>query len=142
MIVVDTSILARGLRSRSGPSGHIVTMMVLGQIEFAITAPLMFEYETVLKRPKNMRDTGLALSEVDDLLDAIVKAGHQTTRTFSYRPQLRDPNDEIVLECAINASATLIVTGDKDFGREALRPFSIVSISPGAYVARIEETRR
>lgn len=53
---------------------------------------------------------------------------------FQWRPQLRDANDEMVLECAINAQAVAIVTfNERDF-LPAAHQFGIEVIQPSVLV--------
>ena len=134
MIVVDTSVVVRGLRTPSGPSGWIVRAMLVGTVPFALSNALLIEYEAVITRPKLLRALRLEVGEAETLLDAIAGQAHTADPRFSFRPQLRDPDDEIVLECAIAAAAGTIVTGDKDFSDRVLSRFGIVAKTPGAYV--------
>ena len=53
-------------------------------------------------------------------LDAIVDLLEPVDIWFLWRPQLRDPGDELVLEAAVNARADAIAT----FNRRDFRPVS------------------
>jgi len=50
---------------------------------------------------------------MDNLTDYILHALHIKTRG-RFAGVCRDPNDDMVIECAVEAGATVIVTGDKD----------------------------
>jgi predicted nucleic acid-binding protein len=60
-----------------------------------------------------------------------VRLALQVTFDYRLRPQLRDPNDEMVLETAVNGIADVIVTHDiGDFIPVASR-FGIPVLTPG-----------
>ena len=82
------------------------------------TSSLFFEYETVLSRPEQRRIHGLNLHEIDLLLRGLALRMEPVELYFRWRPQLNDPNDEMVLEAAVNGRANCIVTYNiKDFAR-------------------------
>ena len=60
---------------------------------------------------------------------------------FLWRPAVRDPDDDMVLETAVNGRADAIVTFNlRDFGTAAKR-FGIDTLSPGEAVRRWEIDR-
>ena len=60
---------------------------------------------------------GITQREAMAIVDGLVSAGERTSVYFTYRPSVRDPDDEMVLETAINAQADAIVTFNiRDFG--------------------------
>jgi putative PIN family toxin of toxin-antitoxin system len=103
-VVLDTNVLVAGLMSRNGASHRILRGIALDVVDFAISVPLFLEYEEVLKRPTLVRKTGLSAMDLDMVLDLIAANGHKTTLDFMWRPQLRDADDEMVLEAATNAA--------------------------------------
>jgi hypothetical protein len=66
------------------------------------TPALFLEYEAVLKRPEQRQAMQLTLAQVDDLLHALASAIEPVAIHFTWRPQLADPADEMVLEAAAN----------------------------------------
>ena len=74
------------------------------------TPPLFLEYEAVLKRPEQLAASGLTLMEVDTALDVLAGLIEPVETYLSWRPQLDDPDDEMVLEAAINGHADALVT--------------------------------
>lgn len=84
--------------------------------------------------------SGLSESEVDSVIDALCSVCHLTDPRYQWRPQLRDPNDEMVLEAAINGGADAIVTFDiRDFGEVPGR-FGIAVLSPVEALRRIRKS--
>ena len=90
---------------------------------------LALEYEAVCKRPEHQIASGLTRREVSLFVDAVIAMMEPTKNHYLWRPQLRDPNDEMVLEAAINGRASILATFNvkdflpaKRFGIEVLRP--------------------
>jgi predicted nucleic acid-binding protein len=75
-----------------------------------LSVPLMLEYEAVLKRPEHLSIIGLEIDELDAALDALIAVGEPIRLAFHWRPTLRDPSDEMVLETAVNGQADRLVT--------------------------------
>jgi putative PIN family toxin of toxin-antitoxin system len=74
------------------------------------TPPLFLEYEGVLNRPEQRLAHGLSAIEIDKFLSHLAALIEPVDIHFQWRPQLRDPADEMVLEAAINGRADAIVT--------------------------------
>jgi putative PIN family toxin of toxin-antitoxin system len=129
-IVLDTSVLAAGLRSRNGPNNAVLREIAAGNIVAACTPALFLEYEDVLKRPEQMAVPGLSRAEVDDFMAEFAALILPVEVRFQWRPQLGDPDDEMVLEAATNGGADALVTNNlKDFAAVARR-FRLQVLSP------------
>lgn len=137
IVVIDTNVLVAGLRSSAGASHRILGGIASGAVTFAISVPLFLEYEDVLKRPAMRRALGLTVAEVDTVLDVLAAKCRQTKLHYLWRPQLRDPNDEMVLETAANAGAKAIVTFNHADFLPAASSFNIDVIFPRDYLAHI-----
>lgn len=71
---------------------------------------LALEYAAVCKRPEHQIASGLTAGEVGIFVDAAIAMLEPVKSHFLWRPQSRDPNDEMVLEAAINGRAEVLVT--------------------------------
>ena len=75
---------------------------------------------------------------MDIFLDAIAALVDPVDTHFLWRPQLRDPADEMVLEAAVNGQAHAIVTLHvRDFGAAAAR-FGVSLLLPRAALALLK----
>jgi putative PIN family toxin of toxin-antitoxin system len=107
---MDTDVLVTAFRSPMGASREIVRLLYEGMIEGAASVSLMLEYEEVLLRPEQRAATGLDVDEVQRILDQLVAVLYPVMTHFLWRSFLRDPDDELVLEAAINGRADVLVT--------------------------------
>jgi len=79
--------------------------------------------------------------EVETVIAALADRLRPVPVYFNWRPQLRDVDDERVLECAINAMSADIVTFNKvDFLPAATR-FGIDVLSPGELLRRMRAAK-
>ena len=136
-IVLDTAVLVAGLRSRNGPNNALLREVALGNVVVVCTPALFLEYEDVLKRPEQRAVHGLSVEQVDDLLNELAKLIVPVDVHFHWRPQLSDPDDEMVLEAAINGRADAIVTNNiKDFAG-VTQKFNTQVLSPVAILRKV-----
>ncbi|MBE0418348.1 MAG: putative toxin-antitoxin system toxin component, PIN family [Coriobacteriia bacterium] len=133
-IVIDTCVLCSALRSSRGASHRL--LMLLGQADFeiALSVPLVVEYEDAAKRMS--AETGLSARDVDDVIDYMCSVAHLQEIHFLWRPFLKDPRDDHVLEVAVEADCDVIVTHNvRDFvGSER---FGLHVLTPGQYLREI-----
>ncbi len=136
-VVLDTSVVVAGLRTRLGAGNAVLELVANRRLALLATPPLFLEYEEVLKRSEQRLAHGLALEEIEFLaeLAALVEP---VELHFRWRPQLRDPNDEMVLEGAINGQADALVTYNvRDFALPGGR-FNILVLSPVELLKRVK----
>lgn len=126
-IIMDTNVLFAGLYSSSGASHQILRRIDAGKITPVISTTLLFEYEDVLKRKQ--RELGMTDHEIDVILDNICALSEFQKIYFLWRPYLKDPKDDYVLEVAAASKTQVIVThnvkdfkGIDKFGVTVLRP--------------------
>jgi putative PIN family toxin of toxin-antitoxin system len=109
-VVIDTDVVLSGLRSSAGASRLVLLAMREGAITLLASVAIMLEYEAVLKRRENFAAIGASASDVDTFLDGLALLAEPVALGFSHRPSIRDPNDEIFVEAAINGRAAALVT--------------------------------
>src|ERR1700730_3470385 len=109
-IVLDTSVVVAGLRTQRGAGNAVLRLVAPRRLVALATPPLFLEYEDVLKRPEHRLAHGLATAAIDEFLAELGPFMWPVEVHFQWRPQSRDPNDEMVLEAAINGRADALVT--------------------------------
>ena len=128
-LTIDTNVLVAALRNKNGPSFALMQLVRNGLAVMHCSPALFLEYEDVLKRPAQLLASGLLGADVDDILNELAGSVTPVVTHYQWRPQLRDPADEMVLEAAVNAQAHAIVTCNlRDFS-PALR-FGIPVLNP------------
>jgi predicted nucleic acid-binding protein len=95
------------------------------RFEVLASVPLIIEYEAVLTRSEHLEAIGLTSRQVNEVLDAFVKVSIPVPLRFLWRPQLKDPADEMVLETAVNGAADWLVTFNLRHLAGAARQFGI-----------------
>ncbi|HFD39326.1 MAG TPA: putative toxin-antitoxin system toxin component, PIN family [Anaerolineae bacterium] len=135
-VVIDTNVLVSALRSRKGASHRLLLLVGGARFEINVSVPLMLEYETIVQRLAD--DIPLAQRDIDDVLDYLCAVANRRKVFYLWRPFLRDPKDDMVLELAVTAGCDFIVTfNKKDFvGAER---FGIRVVTPQEFLARIGE---
>ena len=79
----------------------------------------------------------MSLTEVDAALAALSALMEAVEVRFTWRPQLADPGDEMVLDAAVNGRADALVTHNlADFAPAAPR-FGLTLLRPGELLERV-----
>jgi putative PIN family toxin of toxin-antitoxin system len=136
--VVDTSIIVAALRTLHGAGNAVLKLVASGKLKLVATPPLFLEYEDVLKRPEHRLVHGLSLSSIDDFVAELAALIEPVEVHFQWRPQVRDPNDEMVLEAAINGRADALITYNVADFDPASRRFEIEILRPAELLKRIK----
>jgi predicted nucleic acid-binding protein len=101
----------------------------------------MIEYQAVMTRPEHLDASGLSAGDVDILLDALAAVAEPVRLGFLWRPAVCDPDDDMVLDAAMNGSADAIVTFNaRDFQAVAKR-FGVRVLAPGEAWKALEAKR-
>jgi putative PIN family toxin of toxin-antitoxin system len=126
-IVLDTNVLIAALCSQQSASYKILSLIGMGKFDLTISVPLVLEYEDVAKRQS--RPLRLSHKVIDDILDYVCQVGEWRHIFFLWRPFLKDPKDDMVLELAVEAGCDYIVTfnrkdfvGAEQFGLQVIAP--------------------
>jgi putative PIN family toxin of toxin-antitoxin system len=129
-LVLDTNVIVAAMRSPRGASAGLLRAVVSGRAVVVLSAAMALEYEAICARPEHWTAAGLTEAQALTFVDGVVGLAEPVVMRFLWRPQLGDPNDEMVLETAVNGKADAIVTfnirdfagAPKRFGIELLKP--------------------
>jgi len=110
-------VIVAASRSPSGASAALVELALAGHPRLLANVALALEYEAVCGRPEHAAAAGLTEADVEAFVDGVLALVEPVFTHFVWRPRLRDPSDEMVLEAAVNGRADAIVTfSQRDFG--------------------------
>ena len=137
-VVLDTDVVVAATRNPRGASAAILRAARQGRATLLASVPLALEYEAVASRAEHRLAAGLTEPEVKIFLTAVVAMAEPVMTHFLWRPQLRDPCDEMVLEAAINGGANALVTFNvRDFGTVPAQ-FGVKILLPREAIRRIK----
>ncbi len=133
-VVLDTSVLVAAARSRNGASFELMSMLPSRRFEPALTIALYTEWQAVLTRPEHLPPGATAEMSLG-YLRYLASIAHLQDVHFLWRPFLSDPNDDMVVECAVASGSQFIVTHNiKDFRRveelklQAVKPADFLNL--------------
>jgi putative PIN family toxin of toxin-antitoxin system len=139
IVVIDTNVVVAALRSPAGASAEIMRRILRGKIKAVASLPLFIEYEAVLLRPAHLQAAGVSRKAVNNLLDVLAGVVIPVEVSYLWRPQLKDAEDEMVLEAAVNGQAGIIVTFNvSDFLPAALK-FAIKTSTPADFLKELRD---
>jgi putative PIN family toxin of toxin-antitoxin system len=132
-IVLDTNVLLTALRSSKGTSYRLLSMLTEDRFQLHISATLVAEYEAVLKRGL----LALTADQIDDVVDFICATATHHKIYYLWRPVLKDPGNDFVLELAVKANARIVTWNVADFKRA--RPLGVVVQTPREFLNLLED---
>lgn len=132
-MLLDTNVLVAALRSKRGASHRLLLLVDSGRFDLYVSVPLILEYESVVKRQS--KATQLSSKDVDAVIDYLCAVGVASKIFYLWRPVLKDPKDDMVLELAVAGGCQYIVTfnkvdfvGSERFGIQVVTPKEFLSI--------------
>jgi len=112
IVVLDTNVIVSSLLSAGGPPADIIRRWEADEFQLAISPPLLSELERVLKYPR-VRER---YQKHREMPIALLKRLRTVVTLVDLQLALEvideDPADNRVLECAVEAGAEYIITGD------------------------------
>jgi len=131
-IVLDTSVLVSAVRSRNGASFALVQSIPSREFEICLSMSLYLEWQDVLTRKENL-PPGRSRDDALEFLRYLAQEAHFQEIYFSWRPFLRDPNDDLLMELAFAANCQYIITHNiRDFRRS--EELGVLAITPGKFI--------
>ena len=137
-VVLDTDVMVAGLGSATGASRRLLLAVLDGEVPMLLSTPLLVEYEAVLTRPAVLAMARVSAGEVAAVLDELTGLCVPVALDYRWRPQARDPDDDLVLETAINGAADVVASFNVTDMQAGGRRFGIAVDRPGAVLRRME----
>lgn len=135
-IVLDTSVVVSGFRSRQGASFALLSRLPSEQFEIQMSVALAIEYESALSR--SVHRPGFDQREAARVVADLCRIASRHEINYLWRPFLNDPDDDFILELAVKSQADLIVThnvrdfaGAESFGVRVVRPGEFLKLIGG-----------
>ncbi len=136
-VIIDTNIFVSALKSNKGAAYALISKLPLQKFVFYLSVPLYVEYQDVLTRPENMTGEN-SREEILAFLRYICKMAHHQKIFYLWRPWLKDPKDDMVLELAVASHCKYIITYNlKDFVN--IQTFGIKAVTPREFLSIIDE---
>jgi len=136
-LVLDTSVIVAAFRSRIGASNGLLQFAMEKRFTLIATPALFLEYEDALCRPEQRRVHGIGIRDIELLMRDMAGLIEPVEVHFRWRPQLRDPGDEMVLEAAVNGRADLLVTHNRKDFSSVPHNFRLRVVSPAEAIKEI-----
>ena len=133
-VVIDTNVVVSALRSQRGASFKLLMEIENDKFDMNISVPLVLEYEDALKRL--IGKIKLRKIDIDDILDYLCSAAKRWKIFYLWRPYLKDPKDDMVLELAVTAKCDFIITYNKDDFKN-VRTFGLQVVTPKEFLKLI-----
>ena len=138
-IVIDTNVVLSALFSNKGASNKLLIWLFKTKKKYNVVSnTLVTKFEDVLTREKNLKQyNNLEKEDVLAFIDDICLISYHQSIHFLWRPFLKDANDDMVLEVAVNSNAGAIITfNPKDF-KGVKKSFDIDIFTPKEYLIKI-----
>ncbi|MBI5769389.1 MAG: putative toxin-antitoxin system toxin component, PIN family [Verrucomicrobia bacterium] len=130
--VLDTNVLVSALRSTQGASFALVSALPIANWQLVLSVPVYLEYQDVLLRP-GLLPLSLSRSDIVDSCRFLASIAHAQDIHFHWPAFLADPKDDMLLELAVAANATHIVTHNtRHF--TATGSFGVSALAPAAFL--------
>ena len=131
-VVFDTSVLVAAARSNRGASFALTSSIPSPHFEICLSVGLYSEWQDVLSRPENL-PPGRTAEDTLRYVRYLASQAHLQEIHFHWRPFLRDPDDDMVLELAFAAGCAYVVTHNvQDF--EGSQQLGVTAVSPRAFL--------
>ncbi|MCZ7571406.1 MAG: PIN domain-containing protein [Ardenticatenaceae bacterium] len=130
--MIDTNIVFEGLTKRGGAAGLIIDSWLASLLRVYVSDALAYEYVEVLSR----KLSEARWQRIKPILGTLLSQAQFVTLYYSWRPSSPDPGDEHVIDCAMNAGATVVTANIRHF-RMAQQALGLRVITPVELVKQL-----
>lgn len=137
-VVLDTDVVVAAMRSPTGASAALLRAARRGELIILLSVALALEYESVCRQAEHQLASSLSDEDIEAFVTTLIAMGEPVNIYFLWRPQLRDPGDEMVLETAVNGGADALITFNvRDYGVVPSR-FGVEVLLPREAIRRVK----
>ena len=112
-VVLDTNQHISAIIRPKGHPAQIVQLWRIGLIELAISPFILEEFEIVVHRPRIQQRYNLSDADITEYLEVLRTFTVIVSGTVTVDAVPDDPDDNIIIACAIESEADAIVSGDQ-----------------------------
>lgn len=136
-VVLDTSVLVAAARSRNGASFALVSSLPHPRFQICLSVAVYTEWQSVMSRPEHL-PAGVDAATSQGFIRYLASLAHLQDIHFLWRPFLRDPDDDMILECAVAAGCPYIITHNiKDF--RSTEQLGVKAVTPAQFLQILKE---
>lgn len=133
-VCIDTNVVL-GLFGQAGPWLMLRKALVAGNLKWAVTTEILFEYEEVASRELGPA-AAAQLMRFIELLDQTRQNVVRVSPTFRFQLVVPDPDDDKFADCAVVAGAEFIITSDKHFDSMVGIGYKPQPVKPADFITR------
>jgi len=137
--VIDTDVMVAAMRSPSGASAALLSLLLQGHATMLLSVAMALEYESICMLAEHRLVASASEDDVRNLLNTVIDIITPVEVHYQWRPQLTDASDEMVLEAAVNGRADAIVTFNRKDYKNMTDRFGIEILSPAEALERIRK---
>lgn len=135
-VIIDTSVWISTLMSKDGKSKDIIRMALQEKIIPQISSALFLEYEDVMARQDIQTQCKLDRDEQIELFEAYLSTCRWVNLYFLWRPNLKDENDNFLIELAVASNTKYLITYNKKDFLNAQLQFDIEVLTPEEFIQK------
>jgi len=139
--VLDTASFVTAVRSSGGAAGEVMRMIFREEVVVLMDFKLGLEYREVALRPEHVNASVLNRGEILELIEALEAFSEPVEVLIKNRPLTSDPDDDMVMDLAINGGAEALVTGNTKHFASAGKRFGIPVLSPTELLEQIRSRK-
>lgn len=137
IVVLDTNVIISSVLSLKGPPAKLIQRWEADEFEVAISPPLLEELERALTYEQVKKYFKKSQEKIDALVERFRTVATVVDPQVVLDVVPDDPDDNRVLECAVTANASYIVTGNKHL-LDLKEYKGIVVLNPAAFLTLLE----
>ncbi len=133
-VVIDTSVWISSLITKKRDAREVIRLALQSKLSPQMNENLFYEYESVMRRSKIQKSCPLNRAEQVKLFNAFLSVSKWNEVYYLWRPNLKDENDNFVLELAVASEAEVVITYNlKDFETSELS-FNCKILTPEVFL--------